>query len=417
MIDLDSWHEVFSTLERNLLRTTMTAWGVFWGTFMLVAMLGFGNGLETGVNRSMLGFVGNNVYAWGQATTRPHAGLAPGRRVRLDTEDAVAIRKLDGVVAVAPNIDLGGWRDGTNVSFEEKTGNFAVRGEYPDFARVGVERPYVGRFVNELDMEARRKVAVIGETVRQMFFVNGVDPIGKYLTIRGIHFQVVGVTRSEAPGDEGDRFNSTIVVPFTTFGSAFNTGSRIGGMGIRLAADIDSEQAEQMIRATLRARHRVHPDDVSAIGSFNVSKRHERAQNMFAGIRAFVWFVCVATLMAGALGVSNIMLISVKERTREFGIRKALGATPASIVRLVLAEAAVLTSLAGYFGVVGGVLALESVSRWLGQGTSGPLGAPSIDIRAALAAAAVIGIAGVLAGVAPARHAAGIQPVVALRAE
>jgi putative ABC transport system permease protein len=417
MIDLDSWHEVFSTLERNLLRTTMTAWGVFWGTFMLVAMLGFGNGLESGVNRSMLGFVGNNVYAWGQATTRPHAGLAPGRRVRLDTDDAAAIQRLDGVVAVAPNIDLGGWRDGTNVSFEDRTGNFAVRGEYPDFARVGVERPYSGRFVNELDMEARRKIAVIGDSVRQMLFGSDVDPIGKYISVRGIQFQVVGVTRSEAPGDEGDRFNGTIVVPFTTFSAAFNTGNRVGSLAIRLAADIDSEQTEQTIRAALRARHQVHPDDVSAIGSFNVSKRHQRAQNMFAGIRAFVWFVCVATLMAGALGVSNIMLISVKERTREFGIRKALGATPASIVKLVLAEAAVLTSLAGYLGVVGGVLGLELVSRWMGSGMSGPLGAPSIDVAAALAASAVIGLAGVLAGVAPARHAASIQPVVALRAE
>lgn len=417
MLDLDSWHEVFSTLERNLLRTSMTAWGVFWGTFMLVGMLGFGNGLEAGVNRSMLGFVGNNVYAWGQVTTRPNAGLAPGRFIRFDVDDADAIRRLDGVEAVAPSIDLGGWRDGNNVSYEDKTGNFGVRGEYPDFARVGVERPYAGRFINDLDIELRRKVTVIGQSVRQMLFAPDIDPIGKYVSIRGIHFQVVGVTHCEAPGDDGDRFNSTLVVPFTTFSSAFNTGSRVGAMGIRLGPDVDSEQTERAIRSTLGARHRAHPDDVNAVGSFNVSKRHKRAQNMFAGIRAFVWFVCVATLMAGALGVSNIMLISVKERTREFGIRKALGATPASIVRLVLSEAAVLTCLAGYVGVVGGVLALEAVSHWVGQSTSGPLGAPSIDVAAALGAATVIALVGVLAGVAPARHAANIQPVVALRSE
>jgi len=417
MIDLDSWHEVFSTLERNLLRTAMTAWGVFWGTFMLVAMLGFGNGLESGVNRTMLGFIGNNVYAWGQITTRPHGGLAPGRWIRLDTEDAEAVRHLNGVVAVAPSIDLGGWRDGNNVSYEDKTANVGVRGEYPDFARVGVEHPYLGRFINDLDIVARRKVTVIGDSVRQMLFGNEIDPIGKYITTRGVHFQVVGVARSEQAGDEGDRFNSTLVVPFTTFGSTFNTGSRVGALGIRLAANVDSEQTERTIRATLAARHRAHPEDGNAIGSFNLSKRHKRAQNMFGGIRTFVWFVCVATLMAGALGVSNIMLISVKERTREFGIRKALGATPGSIIRLVLAEAAVLTSLAGYFGVVASVLGLEAVSRWVGQGTSGPLGAPSIDVGAALAAAGVIGVVGVLAGFAPARHAAGIQPVAALRAE
>jgi putative ABC transport system permease protein len=415
MIDLDSWHEVFSTLQKNVLRTSMTAWGVFWGTFMLVAMLGFGAGLEAGVNRNMLGFMGNNVYAWGQATTRAFGGLAPGRPIRLDTEDAVALRQLPGVVAVAPSIDLGGWRDGNNVSFEDKTANFGVRGEYPDLARVAVEHPYEGRFVNELDMAQRRKVAVLGETVRRTLF-GDTDPIGKYVGIRGVHFQVVGLLHSEQPGDEGDRNNSTVVVPFTTFQAAFNTGSRVGGMGIRLADDVDSEQAERLIRSSLSTRHRVHPDDANAVGSFNLSKQHRRAQNMFKGIRAFVWFVCVATLMAGALGVSNIMLISVKERTREFGVRKALGATPGSIIRLVLAEAAVLTSLAGYLGVVFGVAALELVSRWASS-QRGPLGAPSIDLSAALVAALVIIVSGVLAGLAPARHAARIQPVAALRAE
>jgi putative ABC transport system permease protein len=416
MIDLDSWQEVFSTLQKNVLRTSMTAWGVFWGTFMLVAMLGFGNGLEAGVNRNMLGFVANNVYAWGQQTTRAFAGLAPGRRVRLQKEDADALRRLPGVVAVAPSIDLGGWREGTNVRFEDKAGNFGVRGEYPDLARVGIDRPYLGRFINELDMDLRRKVAVIGDGVRRQLFGDAADPIGSYISVRNIHFQVVGVVHSEQPGDEGDRQNSSLVVPFSTFEAAFNSGGRVGAMAVRLDDTTDSEQMERSIRDTLAARHRVHPEDPNAVGAFNLSKRHQRAQTMFRGIRAFVWFVCVATLLAGALGVSNIMLISVKERTREFGIRKALGATPASIVRLVLAEATVLTLLAGYLGVIAGVFVLELVARWVGSG-NGPLGAPSIDLGVALIATLVIAVCGMLAGVAPARHAARIHPVVALRAE
>jgi putative ABC transport system permease protein len=416
MIDLDSWHEVFSTLQKNVLRTAMTAWGVFWGTFMLVAMLGFGNGLEAGVNRNMLGFVANNVYAWGQQTSRAFGGLAPGRRVRLEEEDADALRRLPGVIAVAPSIELGGWREGNNVSYGDKTGNFGVRGEYPDLARVAVDRPYQGRFINQLDMELRRKVAVIGDGVRRMLFGDGVDPIGQHINVRGIHFQVVGVIHSEQPGDEGDRNNSSLMVPFSTFQASFNAGGRVGAMAVRLDDSADSERVERSIRDTLAARHRVHPEDPNAIGAFNLSKRHQRAQNMFRGIRAFVWFVCVATLMAGALGVSNIMLISVKERTREFGIRKALGATPASIIRLVLAEATVLTLLAGYLGVIGGVLGLELTARWMGN-DGGPLGAPSIDLGVALVATAVIAASGMLAGVAPARHAARIHPVVALRAE
>lgn len=416
MIDLDSWQEVFATLQKNILRTLMTAWGIFWGTFMLVAMLGFGTGLEHGVQRNMLGFVANNVYAWGQRTSKPHAGLAPGRRVRLDLEDAEAVRQLEGVVAVAPNIELGGWRDGNNVSYGEKTGNFGVRGEFADAARVGVDRPYLGRYINELDIRERRKVTVIGESVRRILFEDGQSPIGRYLSVRNVLFQVVGVLRSEQPGDAGDRSNSTLLVPFTTFQVAFNTGDRVGSLAIRLAPDVDSTRVESAIRRTLAVRHQVHPDDTNAIGSFNLSKRHERAQSLFRGNRTFVWFVCVATLLAGALGVSNIMLISVKERTKEFGVRKALGATPGSIVRLVLAEASVLTLLAGYLGVVAGVLTLELVARWADAG-QGPLGAPSIDLGAALLATVVIGVSGVLAGLGPARHAASIRPVEALRAE
>ena len=416
MIDLDSWQEVFSTLRKNLLRTLMTAWGIFWGTFMLVAMLGFGKGLELGVQRNMLGFVANNVYAWGQRTSKPHGGLAPGRRVRLDVNDADALRQLPGVVAVAPSIELGGWRDGNNVSHDYRTGNFGVRGEFPDLARVGLDRPYLGRFINELDIEEGRKVAVIGESVRRALFAPAEEPIGKEVSIRDIHFQVVGVIYSEQPGDEGDRNNSTLIIPFTTFQAAFNAGGRVNALGVRLANEADSSEVESAIRRTLAARHAVHPDDANAIGSFNLSKRHQRAENLFRGNRAFVWFVCVATLLAGALGVSNIMLISVKERTKEFGVRKALGATPASIIRLVLAEATLLTLLAGYLGVVAGVLCLELVSRW-GDTGQGPLGAPSIDLGVALLATTVIGVSGVLAGVAPARHAASIRPVDALRAE
>lgn len=416
MIDLDSWQEVFSTLQKNLLRTVMTAWGIFWGTFMLVAMLGFGRGLELGVQRNMLGFVANNVHAWGQRTSKPHAGLAPGRRVRLDISDADVLRKLPGVVAVAPSVELGGWRDGNNVSHESKTGNFGIRGEFPDSARVGLDRPYLGRFINEIDIRDGRKVAIIGESVRRGLFEASESPIGRHVSIRNIHFQVVGVVNSEQPGDEGDRNNSTLSVPFTTFQAAFNAGNRVNAFAVRLASDADSTQAEAAIRRTLAARHEVHPEDTNAIGSFNLSKRHHRAENLFRGNRTFVWIVCVATLLAGALGVSNIMLISVKERTKEFGVRKALGATPASIIRLVLAEASVLTLLAGYLGVVAGVLCLELVSRW-GSTSEGPLGAPSIDLQVAVLATILIGVSGVLAGIAPARHAARIHPVVALRAE
>ena len=417
MLDVDTWQEVFSTLQKNVLRTAMTAWGVFWGTLMLVMMLGFGSGLEAGVTKNMVGFSANNVYAWGQNTTLPYAGLAPGRWIRFDMDDVAALRRsVPGIEAVAPGIELGGWREGNNVSYGEKTGNFGLKGETPEFARVNLDRPYLGRFINELDMIERRKVAVIGEGVRRMLFRDDQNPIGEYVRARGVHFQVVGVMDSEQPGEEGERNNSTLLIPFTTFQAAFNTGDRVGWMGVRAAPGVDPDALERSIKETIGARHRVHPDDPRAVGSFNLSKQHNRVQNLFRGIRAFVWFVCVATLLAGALGVSNIMLISVKERTREFGVRKALGATPGSIVRLVLQEATVLTILAGYLGLVAGVLGLELVARFASTG-DGPMGSPSIDLSAALVATAVLALGGILAGVAPARHAARIHPVVALRSE
>lgn len=416
MFDLDNWQEVFSTLQKNPLRTAMTAWGVFWGAFMLVVMLGIGRGLEGGVTRNMSSLTANNVYVWGGSTSRPHAGLALARRIRLDMDDVPVLRELPGVEAVAPNTELGGWRQGVNVSYGDQVSNFAVRGETPELLKVGVDRPYLGRFINQTDMVERRKVVVIGQAVRHVLLPDAVDPIGQYLLIRGVYFQIVGVMASLQAGDEAERADNTVIVPFTTFQAAFNARGRVGSMGVRVQDGANAEELEKLLRRTLAARHRADPEDPQAIGSFNLSKQHARVRTLFRGIQGFVWFVCVCTLLAGALGVSNIMLISVKERTREFGVRKALGATPGSVIALVLQEAAMLTALAGYLGLVAGVLGLELVSRYVASG-EGPLAKPSVDLTAALAATLVLVLAGLFAGIAPARHAARIRPVVALRSE
>ncbi|MEO8178563.1 MAG: ABC transporter permease [Deltaproteobacteria bacterium] len=416
MFDLDTWHEVFSTLQKNVLRTAMTAWGVFWGAFMLVVMLGIGRGLEDGVTRNMSSLAANNVYVWGGRSSLPYAGLALGRQIRLDLDDVAAVQQLPGVVAVAPNIELGGWRQGNNVVYGDHVANFGVRGETPQYLDVAVDQPYLGRFINEIDMQERRKVVVIGQAARHLLLPDGVDPIGEYLKIRGSYFQIVGVMASAQGGDEADRTDNTVVVPFTTFQASFNGKGRVGSIGIRVQKDVDSEQLEQTVRRTLATRHRAALEDPQAVGSFNLSKQTQRVVKLFKGVSAFVWFVCVCTLLAGALGVSNIMLISVKERTREFGVRKALGATPASVVRLVLQEAGMLTAFAGYLGVVAGVLVLELTARYASS-RQGPLAPPSVDLGVALIATLVLVLAGLLAGIAPARHAARIRPVVALRSE
>jgi putative ABC transport system permease protein len=416
MFDLDTWHEVFSTLQKNVLRTAMTAWGVFWGAFMLVVMLGIGRGLEGGVTRNLASVQANNVYVWGGNTSRPHAGLALTRRIRLNRDDVPALRELPGVEAVAPNVELGGWRLGSTVSYGDQVSSFGVRGETPEYLKVAVDRPYLGRFINETDMVERRKVVVMGQAVRHLLIPDSVDPIGEYLRIRGVYFQVVGVMASLQGGDDAERTDNTVFVPFSTFQSTFDPRDRVAGIGVRVREGADAEQLETLLRRTLAARHRADPDDPQAIGSFNLSRQHGRVRALFQGLQAFVWFVCVCTLLAGALGVSNIMLISVKERTREFGVRKALGATPASVIALVLQEAGLLTALAGYLGVVAGVLGLELLSHYVASG-DGPLAAPQVNLTAALAATLVLVLAGLLAGLAPARHAANIRPVVAVRSE
>ena len=254
------------------------------------------------------------------------------------------------------------------------------------------------------------------EEVRRQLIPDALVPIGEYLQIRGVYFQIVGVIASLQGGDDAERVNNSVVVPFSTYQTAFNGRGRVGVIGVRLGPDVDSGQLEQSARQLLALRHRAAPDDPQAIGSFNLSKQTQRVLSLFRGVSAFVWFVCVCTLLAGALGVSNIMLISVKERTREFGVRKALGATPGSVIRLVLQEASVLTGLAGYLGVVAGVLGLELMSRYASS-RQGPLAPPSVDLGVALSATLVWVWAGLRAGVAPARHAARIRPVVALRSE
>lgn len=417
MFDLDKWQEVLHTLRRNKLRTVLTAAGVLWGIFMLVLMLGFGNGLERGVMQNMVGFVSNSVYVWGQRTSKPYQGLGPGRRIRFSTLDIAAIESsVSGISALAPRNQLGGWQEGNNVSFGAKTGNFGVMGDYPELLEVDNIEVLEGRFINRRDMTGQRKVVVIGQHVREVLFEPGQSPVGEYIKIRGVFFRVVGVQRSSLPGQEGERGNSTLYVPFSTFQVVFNNGNRVGWFAVAAHPDVRGEELEAAMRRALSVTHRVHPEDAQAFGSYNAAEKFNRMQRLFAGVKLFIWFVSIATLMAGALGVSNIMLISVKERTREIGVRKTLGATPGAIVWMVLQEAIVLTALAGYLGLFVGVVTLEGVASLVST-DSGPLAAPSIDFNVALIAAGVLIVLGAAAGLAPARHAAQIRPVVALRSE
>ena len=417
IFDADTWQEIWATLRRNKLRAFLTACGVFWGIFMLIVMLGIGNGLRHGVTNSLGGLAMHSVYVWSQRTSLPFAGLQPGRNVKFTNLDTEAIAAIPGVEHVAPRLQLGGWREGVNVARGMKTSNFNVTGDVPEFQRVEPMLFQRGRFINDADMREERKVAVIGELVRQLLFADGENPIGQYIQIKGLYFQVVGELKSLKAGDEGEKLSSTIYVPLSTFQSAFNQRGRVGWFTLSAFGDASAVEVEKSVLAKLRARHRVHPDDVGAFGSFNAAEKFGKVQGLFGGIQTFVWFVGVLTLWAGVLGVSNILLIIVKERTREIGVRKALGATPASIVAMVVQESVALTALAGYSGIVFGVGALELIGRAVANLPNAPLNSPEIDLGAALWAVLILIAAGLVAGIVPARHAASIHPVEALRAE
>jgi putative ABC transport system permease protein len=413
--DIDTWQEIWATLKRNRLRAVLTASGVFWGLFMLILLLGLGRGLERGA-LALSELAPRAVYVWGQRTGMPYRGLQPGRYVRFEDEDVARLRAVPGVEFVAARLRFGGWRDNALVSHAGKTGAVNVLGDMPDYARIeplGIDR---GRFLNHPDIVEARKVAVIGSKARGVLFANE-SPLGQWLEVNGVHFVVVGEIHSDKAGDDGDRINNTVFIPFTTFQDAYNQKNRVGWFTLGLREGAHSSAVVREVRRVLSERHRLNPLDEQALGSFDAAEKYEKIHALFTGIRTFVWFVGTLTLFSGVLGVSNILLIIVKERTREIGVRKALGATPGSIVRLVVQESMALTTLAGYTGLVAGVAALEGIGRLVEHLEGAPLKSPEVDFKAALVAAGVLVVAGAVAGIVPARHAARVPPVEALRAE
>jgi putative ABC transport system permease protein len=418
LLDLDHWQEIRVALLRNRARTALTAFGVFWGIFLLMVMLGSGSGLRKGVLQGFADGATNSFFLWTQRTQKPYAGMPAGRGIRLTNADVEAIReKVPEVEVVAPRNQLRGFGGGNNVSRGRKTGAFSVMGDYPEIRRIQSLRIETGRFLNPIDVEESRKVAVIGTRVRELLFSRGEEPIGDSIVIGGVYFQVVGVFASPRTGDAADRDAQTVFVPFTTFQRAFNYGDRVGWMAIISRPDVPASVAEEKVLSLLRSRHKVAPDDLRAFGHFNLEEEYTKIQGLFSGIRLLVWIVGVGTLAAGVIGVSNIMLIIVRERTKEIGIRRALGARPSAVVSQIVSESVILTSLAGYLGLVAGIALVVGIGKLLPPGGAGMFLDPDVGVGEALQALAILVAAGVLAGLAPAQRALAVSPTVALRSE
>lgn len=417
MFDKDNWQEIFSTIRKNKLRTTLTMLGVLWGIFMLVVMLGCGNGLRNGVTTSFGGTATNSFFCWTQTTTKPYKGMKPGRNFHFNNSDVDALKQLKELKVVCPMNRLGG-HDGTNnVIRGLKTAAAEVSGTYPNSNEI--QKVYVtkGRYINDNDIKENRKVCVIGYRVFELLFKSHENPIGQYIQINGVYFKIIGMSQPLVGGNEGRDQAQSIIIPFTSFQKAFNFGDIVGWFAINAQDNVPAQVAEQKVISVLKERHKVAPEDLRAIGHWNMAEEFGKMQGLFTGIEILIWIVGGGTLFAGVIGISNIMLIVVKERTKEIGVKRALGATPSQIVFQIMLESLFLTAIAGYMGLCFGIGILEMINTYVVGDGGEMFKNPTVDLAIAIKALAILIVSGAIAGTIPARKAVAILPVEALRAE
>lgn len=416
LFERDNWQEIFSTIRKNKLRTFLTMLGVFWGIFMLVIMLGSGNGLRNGILKEFAGTATNSFYMWTQQTTKAYKGMKPGRNFNFTNADVEALKQMPDLEVISPMNQLGGYQDANNVVRGLKTAAAEIQASYPNTTKIAQVRLSAGRFINDLDIKEKRKICVVGPRVVEMLFKPGENAIGQYIRINGVYFKIVGLTSPAAGGQEGRQQAQRINIPFTTFQNAFNYGDVVGWFAIKSKDNLPAEKAEEKVMSILKERHKIAPDDTKAIGHWNMAVEYNKLSGLFMGIEVLIWIVGIGTLLAGVIGISNIMLIIVKERTKEIGVKRALGAVPAQIIGQILLEAIFLTAISGYFGLVLGIVLLEGLNSAIGE--SGEMFTnPTVDLSIAIKALSVLIIGGALAGLIPARKAVIIKPVDALRAE
>lgn len=409
MFDLDKWQEIFDTIKKNKLRTLLTGFSVAWGIFMLIILLGSGYGLENGVRKEFEGDAVNYLSINGGVTSKPYKGMKPGRFIQFKNEDHDILDGLNNVEMSASRTRL--WQIST-INYKNQYGTFDVFAISPDYKYVEDLDMISGRFLNKNDQDQTRKVASLGRIVYEELF-KGESAENKYINIGGVPFKVIGVFND--PGS--DRDLQRIYIPTSAGQRVFGMGERVNSVQLMLgdASVEESYQTVSEIKSSMSDKFKFDPSDTRALFIFNSIENYQQFMDLFASIRIFIWFIGIGTIIAGIVGVSNIMMIVVKERTKEIGVRKALGATPWSIVSLILQESIVITAFAGYIGLVLGVGLLELISGSF-QGDS-YFANPEININIALGATLILIIAGALAGFVPAQKAASVKPVVALRDE
>ena len=416
MFDLDRWQEIWFTITHNKSRSVLTAFGVFWGMFMLVVMVGAGVALQRGMNSQIEGFATNSCFVYADQTSEPYKGFKKGRTWNMENEDIpLILNKVPEIQYLAPVL-FGGGGSTNNVTRNDKAGSYSIKGSYPSYNEIDASKMVYGRYVNDIDIVEKRKVCVIGERVYEVLFPKDENPLGKNIKVNGIYFQVVGVARHTSGINIGGNAEESIILPFSTMQQAFNQGKIIHFMAITTKPGVKVKVVEDKVHKVLAEKHSISPLDKKAVGGFNIEDEFNMFLYLGIGIATLIWVVGLGTLFAGAVGVSNIMLVTVRERTKEIGIRRALGATPRDIIVQILSESIVLTLIAGIAGLMFGVGVLSLVGMALSHGDQF-FKDPQISFSVAIGAMFILLIIGTLAGFIPANRAMNIKPIEAIREE
>ncbi|MDR1203445.1 MAG: ABC transporter permease [Tannerellaceae bacterium] len=417
MFDLDKIQEIWITITRNRVRSLLTAFGVFWGIFTLVVMIGSGDGLERGVMKGVKGFATNSCFLGSAPTAIPYKGFQKGRAWNIQNKDIdILMDSIPEIKFLSPV--LLGRMSNNNIVYEDQSGAFHVKGLYPNYAQVESQHLSYGRFINDLDIEKKRKVCVIGEKVFEKMFPRKENPIGQDIRVNGVYYQIVGVTKGLSDISIGDKLESSVLLPFTTLQQINNQGDIIHFMAAISQNNIRANYIENRIKQVLKSINHIHPDDYKAIWSFNMENEYNMYMNLFSGVSILIWIVGLGTLIAGIVGVCNIMLITVKERTREIGVRRAIGAKPRKIISQIMWESIVLTLISGVWGLCAGVYTLHIADMvWVKKQENMFILHPMITFKIGILSLVILLISGVLAGIIPAMRALNIKAIDAIREE
>ena len=419
MLSRDRWDEILEALNANKFRTFLTAFGVFWGITILVLLLALTNGLKNGVTADFGDFATNSMFMWTQGTSKPYKGLPKGRYFNYKIDDVAAIKaEVPNIKYVSPRNQLGGFQGSNNVTRATKTGAFEIYGDYPEYIKQQPMDILQGRFISYSDIDAKRKICVIGTDVVKGLYEKNESVLGTYIKVNGVNFMVVGTFKMSNSQGDNEQDANTIYIPFTTFGQAFNRGDSVGWMAITAVDGISITSLKNQVFELMKSRHKIHPDDDRAIGHFDLSEQFERVNGLFSILTLVGYFVGALVLMSGIIGISNIMLIVVKERTKEIGIRRALGASPWAIKSQILQESLLLTILSGMVGISFAAFVIWVLNSVLDAvGPVENFANPSVSMQVIFTALIILVVSGVSAGLIPANSATKMKPVDALRIE